>query len=97
MLKRRLSVLLFFPRVAIARGHAFREGFVKPAAQPAKTYPAHDDHTDDKVAIAADPYDTPDKAKIFSVKFHEHGLLPIFFIVTNDGDQPISIANMRSH
>jgi hypothetical protein len=69
--------------------------FVKPAARAAKTYPAHDDHTADKVAIAADPYDTPDKAKIFSINFHEHGLLPIFFIVTNDGDQPLSIANMQ--
>jgi hypothetical protein len=68
--------------------------FVKPVAQPAKTYPAHDNHTDDKVAIAADPYDSPDKAKIFSVNFHEHGFLPIFFVVTNDGDQPISIANI---
>jgi hypothetical protein len=68
--------------------------FIKPAARPAKTYPAHDDHSADKVAIAADPYDTPDKAKIFSVNFHDHGFLPIFFIVTNDGDQPISIANM---
>ncbi len=69
--------------------------FVKPTAQPAKTYPAHDDHTDQKVAIAADPYDSPDKAKIFSVNFQEHGLLAIFFIVTNDGAQPISIANMQ--
>jgi hypothetical protein len=69
--------------------------FVKPAAQPAKTYLAHDDHTADRVAIAADPYDTADKAKLFSVKLHEHGFLPIFFIVTNDGDQPISIANMQ--
>ena len=69
--------------------------FVKPSAQPARTYPAHDDHTVEKVAIAADPYDSPDKAKIFSVNFQEHGLLPIFFIVTNDGDQPISIANMQ--
>jgi hypothetical protein len=69
--------------------------FVKPAAQPAKTYPAHDDHTADKVAIGTDPYDTPEKAKIFSVNFHEHGFLPIFFVVTNDGDQPISIANMQ--
>ena len=68
--------------------------FVKPVAQPAKTYPAHDNHTDDKVAIAADPYDSPDKAKIFSVNFHEHGFLPIFFVVTNDGDQPISMANI---
>jgi hypothetical protein len=69
--------------------------FVRPAAQPAKTYPAHDDHTDEKVAIAADPYDTAEKAKIFSVNFHEHGFLPVFFIVTNDGDRPISIANMQ--
>jgi hypothetical protein len=69
--------------------------FVKPATQPAKTYPAHDDHTDEKVAIAADPYDTAEKAKIFSVNFHEHGFLPVFFIVTNDGDRPISIANMQ--
>lgn len=69
--------------------------FVKPSAQPAKTYPAHDDHSDEKVAIAADPYNSSDKAKIFSVNFQEHGLLPIFFIVTNDGDQPISIANMQ--
>jgi hypothetical protein len=69
--------------------------FVKPVAQPAKTYPAHDDHTDEKVAIAADPYDNPDKAKIFSVDFHEHGFLPIFFVITNDGGQPISIANMQ--
>jgi len=69
--------------------------FVKPAAQPAKTYPAHDDHTDEKVAIAADPYDTVDRAKIFSVNFQEHGLLPVFFVVTNDGGQPISIAKMQ--
>jgi hypothetical protein len=69
--------------------------FSRPAAQPAKTYPAHDDHANEKVAIAADPYDTSDKAKIFSVNFRDHGLLPIFFIVTNDGDQPISLADMQ--
>jgi hypothetical protein len=69
--------------------------FAKPPAQPAKSYPAHDDHSDEKVAIAADPYDTPEKAKIFSVNFQEHGFLPIFFVVTNDGSQPISIANIQ--
>lgn len=68
--------------------------FVKPSAQPAKTYPAHDDHSNEKVAIAADPYDTAAKAKLFSINFNEHGFLPVFFIVTNDGDRPISIANM---
>jgi hypothetical protein len=69
--------------------------FIKPEARPAKTYSAHDDHSDEKVAIAADPYDVPDKAKLFSINFHEHGFLPVFFIVTNDGDQPISIASMQ--
>jgi hypothetical protein len=69
--------------------------FVKPVAQSAKSYPAHDDHTDERVAIAADPYDNPEKAKLFSINFHEHGFLPIFLVITNDGPQPISIANMQ--
>ena len=67
---------------------------MKPVAKPAVTYPAHDFHPNEKIAIAADPYDTVEKAKVFTIKFAAHGLLPIFFIVTNDGDQPISIANM---
>jgi hypothetical protein len=70
------------------------KNFVKPVAKAAINYPAHDFHRDEKAAIAADPYDTPEKAKIFSVDFAAHGFLPIFFVVTNDGDQPISIANM---
>src|SRR5271155_2109497 len=69
--------------------------FVKPQAQPAKTYPAQDDNADGKGAIAVVPYDTTSKAKIFSVKFDEHGFLPFFFIVTNDGSQLISIAIMQ--
>jgi len=91
------SARIFLAACAIAgSAHSLAaKDFVKPVAQPAKTYPAHDDHASDKIAVAADPYDTPDKAKIFSVNFHEHGFLPIFFIVTNDSDQPISITNMQ--
>ncbi len=84
-----LCAVVLLPICLIAKN------FVKPVARPAKSYPAHDDHADDKVAIAADPYDTAEKAKIFSVDFHEYGFLPVFFIVTNDGDQPVSIANMQ--
>src|ERR1700757_2081472 len=69
--------------------------FVKPVAKTAFNYPAHDLHRDEKVSIAADPYDKPEKANIFTINFAEHGFLPIFFIVTNDGDQPISINNME--
>ena len=70
------------------------KSFVKPVAKTAINYPAHDFHRDEKAGIAADPYDTPEKAKIFSTDFAGHGFLPIFFVVTNDGDQPISIGNM---
>ena len=70
------------------------KNFVKPVAKTAINYPAHDFHREEKVAIAADPYDTPEKAKIFSINFAQYGYLPIYFVVTNDGDQPVSIANM---
>src|ERR1700680_3927877 len=36
--------------------------FVMPAAQPAKTYPARDEHSDEAVTLALDPYDMADKA-----------------------------------
>lgn len=71
------------------------KNFVKPEAKTATNYPAHDFHRDENVGIAADPYDTPEKAKLFSTNFADHGFMPIFFIVTNDGDQPVSIANME--
>lgn len=71
------------------------KNFMKPVAQPARTYPAHDDHPEDKLAMAADPYDNPEKAKLFSINFAEHGFLPVFFVVTNDGDQPVSMANVE--
>ena len=71
------------------------KSFEKPVAKTAINYPAHDFHRDEKVAIAADPYDNAEKAKIFSINFAEHGFLPIFFVVTNDGEQPVSIAHME--
>ncbi len=71
------------------------KSFVKPEAKAAFNYPAHDLHRDEKVSIGADPYDTAEKAKIFSIDFAQYGYLPVFFVVTNDGDQPISIAHME--
>jgi hypothetical protein len=69
--------------------------FVKPEAKAAFNYPAHDFHRDEKVSIGADPYDNAEKAKIFSIDFVQYGYLPVFFVVTNDGDQPVSIARMK--
>jgi len=90
-----LRLLVGLGLAAFATSIAAKDkAFVRPVAQPAKAYPAHDDHATEKVAIAADPYDTPEKAKIFSIDYRAHGLLPVFFVVTNDGSQPVAIANI---
>jgi hypothetical protein len=91
---RRILFVLFFCAAWSVPAPLASKNFVRPVARAAINYPAHDFHRDEKVAIAADPYDSPEKARIFSINFADHGFLPIFFIVTNDGDQPVSIAHM---
>jgi hypothetical protein len=86
-----VSVLLLSSIVCLAGKH-----FVMPAAQPAKTYPAHDEHPSEGVTVALDPYDMADKANIFSVHYSEVGLMPIFVVITNDGDQPVALAGMKT-
>jgi hypothetical protein len=70
--------------------------FVMPSAEHARTYPAHDDHPTEKVVVAADPYDLQDKASIFTVSYRDYGYLPVFFVITNDDDQPISLVGMKA-
>ena len=70
--------------------------FVMPTAQPARTYPAHDDHSMEKVAVAVDPYDLEDKASIFTVNYGKYGYMPVFFVITNDGDQPVSLVGIKA-
>src|SRR5258705_4956615 len=70
--------------------------FVMPTAQAARNYPAHDDHPTEKVVIAVDPYDMADKAQIFTTNYNSYGYLPVFFIVTNDGDQPVALSGMKA-
>jgi hypothetical protein len=66
--------------------------YTPPKAYPAKTYPARDEHADEKVTIAADPYDLPDKAApVFSLPYREKNYLPVYLVITNDADQPISL------
>jgi hypothetical protein len=67
-----------------------------PAPQAAKAYPAHDEHSDEKVTVGIDPYDMPDKAVLFSVHYNDIGFVPIFVVVTNDSDQAISLAGMKA-
>ena len=77
-------------------GLLFAKDFVKPSAKPAVIYPLHDQHSDENVAAGVDPYDDPEKAQIFNVKWAEQGFLPIFLVVTNDSDQPVSLSSMQA-
>jgi hypothetical protein len=66
-----------------------------PPAGVATSYPAFDQHPNEQVAIAADPYNTSDKASIFRFKYLQYGFMPIRIIVTNNGDKPISLIDAR--
>ncbi len=91
-----LQTALFVALMLAATLGLAGKDFVMPAAQPARTYPAHDQHPTEAVTVALDPYDMADKASIFSVHYRELGFMPVFMIVTNDGDQPVSLAGMRA-
>jgi hypothetical protein len=69
--------------------------FVMPAPKPARTYPAHDEHPMEKVVIAIDPYDTQQKIKTFRNDYLKYGFMPLFLVVTNDGDAPIALTNIK--
>jgi hypothetical protein len=68
-----------------------------PAPPPgtADQYPAFERHTADHLAIAVDPYDTPQKASTFRVDYTSANIIPIRIIVTNEGDTPISLNDAR--
>jgi hypothetical protein len=70
--------------------------FVMPQAAPAKTYPAHDAHPMEAVTVAVDPYDLKEKTDLFSVHYSELGFLPIFVVVTNDGNQTVELAGIKA-
>ncbi len=58
-------------------------------------YPAVDNHSAEHVAIAAEPFNTPEKAAIFHINYSRYDVLPIRIIVTNNGDTPISLTEAR--
>ena len=77
-------------------GTSAAKDFTMPSPHPARSYPAHDEHSQEKIAVAVDPYDMGEKAQIFSTDFRSYGFLPVFIVVTNDGDQPVSLAGMKA-
>jgi hypothetical protein len=98
----RRSLSLLLAGLALAAVFVFaKPGFAKEAAQQpppkathAKTYPAVDAHDDEKVAIAADPFDMPDKTAFMQVPYKGNDLLPIRVIISNDSDAPLNLSGM---
>lgn len=84
--------MLFAPRL-VAKDE---KGFVMPKPADAKTYPARDTSEKEKVTVAADPYDLPDKTQgVFRIKYKEEGLLPVLLVITDDGGQPVALTDMQ--
>jgi hypothetical protein len=86
-----MCAVLLLPARRLLEVHAAEHA--PPPAGEATTYPAFDQH--DQVAIAAEPYNTQEKASIFRIKYLQYGFMPIRLIVTNNGDQPINLIDAR--
>ncbi len=69
--------------------------FAMPRAADAASYPAHDDHPTESVAIAVDPYDTAQKASLFNTRYLERDILPMFFVVSNRGPRMVTLGDMN--
>lgn len=88
-----LLLLIFFFAASLA---AKEKGYVPPKLEKATNYPAHDEHTTEHVTVAADPYDTRAKQdEAFNVPFRQVGFIPILVVITNEGDQAISLNDMH--
>ncbi len=92
MRKRKIPVLVVvFTTLVLGND----KGFSPPPAAHAATYPAHESHDDEKVSIAIDPFDVPEKAAIFRVKYQDHGLLPIRVMISNDSDKTLMLDDLK--
>src|SRR5919205_1268952 len=88
----KLSAVIVLIVVALA---AKDREFTLPKVFHAKTYPARDAHDDEKMSVAADPYDLPDKADpIFVVPYLKRGLMPVHVIFSNDSDSSVLLSQM---
>ncbi len=92
--RRKALVAAFCLSLAAAPLWAAKD-FVMPHAENAATYPSHDAHPDEKITAAIDLYNTSPKDDIFSTRYLQEGILPVFLVITNDGDRPVSVTKMQ--
>ncbi len=90
------SLILFVLITAVSADHVHAEKKREaPAAKPADQYAAFDAHSNEHVTIAAEPCDKAADCSFFRLEYIQHGFLPVRVIVTNSGDQPISLDQAR--
>ncbi len=83
------ALLLWLPMAALGADRK------PPAVQSAAAFADVETHDNEKVSIAAEPYDTREKESLFKVDYLAHGVMPIRLIVTNNSDRPISLRDAR--
>jgi hypothetical protein len=66
-----------------------------PTPKDASTYPSYDAHAAEHVTIAAVPYDTKKQGNIFRVRYLDNNFMPVYIVVTNNGDQPLALDQAR--
>src|SRR4051812_21947563 len=60
-----------------------KKGYAPPKLVSATEYPAHDEHSMEKVTVAVDPYDTRAKQDdAFAVPFRSVGFMPVLVVIT---------------
>jgi hypothetical protein len=93
--RRWILVVVVLSLLGVAKLWAFKD-FVMPRAENAGTYPSKDSQSDKKITVAVDLYDTAPKDDIFNTRYVQEGILPVFLVITNDGDKPISVTKMTA-
>lgn len=88
----RLALILTLALCGAALPLAAKEHKIPPP-KDASTYACHDEHA--SVVIAAEPYNTKEQGKLFRVPYLENGFMPIYLVVTNNGDEAISLDQAR--
>jgi hypothetical protein len=81
--------------VGVVQLWAFKD-FVMPKAESASTYPSKDSQSNEKITVAVDLYNSVPKDDIFNTHYVQEGILPVFLVITNDGDKPISVTKMSA-
>lgn len=87
--------LLLCLLVVVSQLWAFKD-FVMPKAENANTYPSKDSHPSEKITTAVDVYNTSPKDEVFGTHYVQEGILPVFLVITNDGDKPISVTKISA-